>query len=52
MNVILVSNSLAKTRSVTLNSWHISTLALLLFGLMLGAAFTLQYALVRFARKA
>jgi len=49
MNVILVSNSLAKTRSITLSGWHISFLALLLLGLMLGAAFTLQYALVRFA---
>ena len=49
MNVILVSNSLAKTRSITLNGWHISGLALLLFGLIVGASFTLQYTLVRFA---
>ena len=48
MNVILVSNSLAKTRSVTLNNWHIASLVLLLFGLILGAALTLQYTLVRF----
>ncbi|MDD2915502.1 MAG: M23 family metallopeptidase [Gallionella sp.] len=49
MNVILVSSSLAKTRSITLNGWHVSGLALLLFGLILGASFTLQYTLVRFA---
>ena len=49
MNVILVSNSLAKTRSITLNSWQLSFLALLLLGMILGAALTLQYALVRFA---
>lgn len=49
MNVILVSSRLAKTRSITLGGWQILFLALLLFGLMLGAAFALQYALVRFA---
>jgi septal ring factor EnvC (AmiA/AmiB activator) len=49
MNVILVSSSLAKTRSITLNGWQISLLLLLLFGTMLGAAFTMQYSLVRFA---
>jgi len=49
MNVILVSNNLAKTRNITLNGWHISFLVLLLFGLTLGASFTLQYTLVRFA---
>ncbi|MBI5439322.1 MAG: M23 family metallopeptidase [Nitrosomonadales bacterium] len=48
MNVILVSNSLAKTRSMTLSGRHIAFLVVLLFGLILGAAFTLQYALVRF----
>ncbi|MDO8465688.1 MAG: M23 family metallopeptidase [Gallionella sp.] len=48
MNVILVSNSLAKTRSTTLNGWHIGLLVLLLLGLVLGAALTLQYTLVRF----
>lgn len=49
MNVILVSSRLAKTRSITLGGWQILFLTLLLFGLMLGAAFALQYALVRFA---
>lgn len=49
MNIILVSNRLAKTRSITLGGWQILFLMLMLFGLMLGAAFTLQYALVRFA---
>lgn len=49
MNVILVSNRLAKTRNITLGGWQILFLALLLFGLMLGAAFSLQYALLRFA---
>lgn len=49
MNVILVSNRLAKTRSFALNGWQIMLLLLLLFGLMWGAAFAVQYALVRFA---
>ncbi|MEO7622741.1 MAG: M23 family metallopeptidase [Gallionella sp.] len=49
MNIILVSNSLVKTRSMTLGGWQILLLLTLLSGLMLGAAFTLQYALVRFA---
>jgi len=49
MNIILVSNRLAKTRSITLGGWQILFLMLMLFGLMLGAAFSLQYSLVRFA---
>lgn len=49
MNIILVSNRLAKTRSITLGAWQITFLLMLLSGLMLGAAFTVQYALVRFA---
>jgi len=49
VNVILVSNSLAKTRSLTLNGWQISFAGVFVLGLMLVAAFTLQYALVRFA---
>jgi murein DD-endopeptidase MepM/ murein hydrolase activator NlpD len=49
MNVILVSNRLAKTRSFTLSRWQIMLLLLLLLGLMWGAAFTLQYVLLRFA---
>jgi len=49
MNIILVSNRLAKTRTISLGTWQIALMLLLLSGLMLGAAFTLQYALVRFA---
>ena len=49
MNIILVSNRLAKTRSITLGAWQMGFLLLLLSGLMLGAVFTLQYTLVRFA---
>lgn len=49
MNIILVSNRLAKTRTISLGGMQITLLALLFSMLMLGAAFTLQYALVRFA---
>ena len=49
MNIILVSNRLAKTRSFTLGGWQITFLMLLLSGTMLAAAFAMQYALVRFA---
>ena len=49
MNVILVSNRLAKTRSITLGGWQLLFLVLLLSVLVWVAAFTLQYALVRFA---
>ena len=49
MNIILVSNRLAKTRSITLDGWQALFLMLMMFGLMLGAAFALQYSLVRFA---
>jgi hypothetical protein len=49
MNIILISNRLAKTRTVTLNGWQIMLLLLMLSGVMLGAALTLQYMLVRFA---
>jgi murein DD-endopeptidase MepM/ murein hydrolase activator NlpD len=49
VNIILVSNRLAKTRSFILNGWQIVLLMLLLFWLMWGAAFALQYAMVRFA---
>lgn len=49
MNIILVSSRLAKTRSISLMGWQILSLLLLLFCLMLGAAFVLQYSLVRFA---
>ena len=49
MNIILVSGRLAKTRNITLGAWQIVSLFLLLFVLMMGAAFALQYALVRYA---
>lgn len=49
MNVILVSNRLAKTRSITLGGWQVLFLVLLMSGMVWAAAFTLQYALVRFA---
>jgi len=49
VNIILVSNRLAKTRSFTLGGWQITFLMLLLSGTMLAAAFAMQYALVRFA---
>ena len=49
MNIILVSNRLAKSRSISLGGVQIALLLVLFSVLMLGAAFTLQYALVRFA---
>ena len=49
MNVILVSDRLAKSRSVTLGGWQVLSLMLLLTGMVWIAAFVLQYALVRFA---
>jgi murein DD-endopeptidase MepM/ murein hydrolase activator NlpD len=49
MNIILVSNRLAKTRSISLGPWQVALSLMLLLVLTLGAAFTLQYALVRFA---
>lgn len=49
MNIILVSDRLAKSRSIMLEGWQIVMLLLLLFFLMFGAALAVQYALVRFA---
>jgi murein DD-endopeptidase MepM/ murein hydrolase activator NlpD len=49
MNIILVSNRLAKIRRIALGEWQILFLMLMLFGLMFGAAFAFQYSLVRFA---
>jgi murein DD-endopeptidase MepM/ murein hydrolase activator NlpD len=49
MNLILVSDRLAKSHSVTLGTGKIFLLLTLLFTLMLAAAFALQYSLVRFA---
>jgi len=49
MNIILVSDHLAKTRRISLKGWQILVLMLLMFGLMLGAAFALQHTMVRLA---
>jgi murein DD-endopeptidase MepM/ murein hydrolase activator NlpD len=49
MNIILVSNRLAKTRSITLGGGQVVLVLMLASVLMLGAAFGLQYLLVRFA---
>lgn len=49
MNIILVSNRLAKTRSITLGVGKITLMLILFSALMLGVALALQYALVRFA---
>lgn len=51
MNIILVSNRLAKTRarSITLGGKQLLFILPLLFGFLLVAAFTLQYVLIRFA---
>ena len=49
MNIILVSNKLAKTRSISLKGWQILLAMLLLSVVMMIAALAMQYALVRFA---
>jgi len=49
MNIILVSNRLAKTRSITLGAWQLLFMLLLLSGMVWAATFALQYTLVRFA---
>src|SRR5574340_1055149 len=49
VNIILVSDRLAKPRSVTLGSWQVLALVLVLSGMVWAAALSLQYALVRFA---
>ncbi len=49
MNVILVSNRLAKSRSITLGGWQVLFLMMLISALVWVAAFALQYGLVRFA---
>ena len=49
MNVILVSNRLAKSRSITLGGWQVLLMMLLFSWMVWVAAFALQYALVRFA---
>lgn len=49
MNIILVSNRLAKSRSITLGGWQIALLAMSMFVMVWVATFALQYALARFA---
>ncbi len=51
MNIIIVSNRLAKTRtlSFTIGRRHLLFLMPLLFALLLATAFALQYVMVRFA---
>lgn len=49
MNVILVSNHLAKTRSITLGGWQLLLVVVVLSVMVWISAFALQYALVRFA---
>lgn len=52
MNVIIVSNRLAKTRSFTLRGSHLLLAMLLAFGLLLVSVLALQYAIVRFQPEA
>lgn len=49
MNIILVSNRLAKSRSITLGAWQIMLLVMLMSVMVWVATFALQYALARFA---
>lgn len=49
MNIILVSDRLAKSRSITLGAWQIGALAMLMFVMVWVATFALQYTLARFA---
>ena len=48
MNIILVSDRLAKPRSVTLGGWQVLALVLVLSGMVWAAALSLQYALAGF----
>ena len=48
MNIILVSNRFAKTRSITLNISHVILAAFLAFCLLLAAVLSAQYAFLRF----
>jgi murein DD-endopeptidase MepM/ murein hydrolase activator NlpD len=47
MDIILVSNRLAKARSITLTKIHLSVLVILGLALFVGAVLTAQYAIVR-----
>jgi murein DD-endopeptidase MepM/ murein hydrolase activator NlpD len=48
MNIILVSNNLAKTRSVSLNGMHLLAATAIFFVLFIMAVLAAQYAIVRF----
>lgn len=48
MNIILVSNSSAKARSLTLTGTHVLMAALVALGLFIAAVLMAQYAIVRF----
>ncbi len=48
MNIILVSNSSAKARSLTLTGTHVFMAALVALGLFIAAVLMAQYAIVRF----
>ena len=48
MNIILVSNNLAKTRSVSLNSLQLIAVAAVFFVLFIMAVLSAEYAIVRF----
>ncbi|HQS59127.1 MAG: peptidase M23 [Gallionellales bacterium 35-53-114] len=48
MNIIIVSNKLAKTRSVSLNGIHLLTAAAILLVLFIMAVLSAEYAIVRF----
>jgi murein DD-endopeptidase MepM/ murein hydrolase activator NlpD len=48
MNIILVSNRLAKTRSVSLNGIHLIAVAAIVLTLFVMAVLTAEYAIVRF----
>lgn len=48
MNIIIVSNNLAKTRNMTLNGMHLLVAAVIVFVLFLIAVLAAEYAIVRF----
>jgi murein DD-endopeptidase MepM/ murein hydrolase activator NlpD len=48
MNIILVSNNLAKTRSISLNGMHLLAVAAITLLLFIMAVLTAEYAIVRF----
>jgi len=48
MNIILVSNNLAKTRSVSLNGMHLIATAVVILALFISAVLAAEYVIVRF----